>query len=100
MACSAGTRGDTAGAANGATVGGPDTGPGTGQGQVVIRTLRPDATGVTALFDGQRVPMAQIHPGGVFAGLAPGPVSDYRVEVTYGSWTHVTDDPYRWLPTL
>jgi 1,4-alpha-glucan branching enzyme len=102
----AGTPGGTGGAANGGGgVGGgvragAGDGAGTGQGLVVIRTLRPDAAQVTVLLDGQRVPMAQVHPGGVFAGLAPGPVPDYRVEVTYGSHTYVTDDPYRWLPTL
>jgi len=76
-------------------------GPGrAGGGQVVVRTLRPEATGVAVLLGEQRVPLTQVHPGGVFAGLAPGPVTDYRIEVTYGEERFVTDDPYRWLPTL
>ena len=46
-----------------------------------------------------------MHPGGVFAGLVPGPAGDYQLEVTYrveggAEETHLVDDAYRWLPTL
>jgi 1,4-alpha-glucan branching enzyme len=70
----------------------------------VVRTLRPGATAVTLLSGDERLPMAKLHDGGVFGVTAPGPVGDYRVEVSYaegaGHGTWVVDDPYRWLPTL
>jgi 1,4-alpha-glucan branching enzyme len=69
-------------------------------GQVVVRTLRPEATAAVAVLGERKVPLTLVHPGGVFAGVLPGPVTDYRVEVSYGAETHLTDDPYRWLPTL
>jgi 1,4-alpha-glucan branching enzyme len=71
-----------------------------GAEQVVIRTFRPDATAAVALLGEQRVELTQIHPAGIFAGLATGKVDDYRVEVSYGDQTILFDDPYRWLPTL
>ncbi len=68
--------------------------------RLVIRTLRPEATGAVALLGDQRAELTRVHPAGVFAGLATGKVDDYRIEVSYGAETHVVDDPYRWLPTL
>jgi 1,4-alpha-glucan branching enzyme len=77
----------------------PD-GPG-GEELVVIRTLRPDATSAVAVFgDERRIDLTLVHPAGVFAGLVPGKVADYQIEVGYGGQTHLFDDPYRWLPTL
>ncbi len=73
-----------------------------GPGGLVVRTLRPDATKVVLLVGETRTELVQVHPGGVFAGVLAGraePV-DYRLEVSYGTETHVVDDPYRWLPTL
>jgi 1,4-alpha-glucan branching enzyme len=72
---------------------------------LVVRTLRPDAARVTALFGTARYDLDLVHPGGVFAAIVPGPPGDYRLEVTYAHGegtdeTHVVDDPYRWLPTL
>ncbi|HEX8002900.1 MAG TPA: 1,4-alpha-glucan branching protein GlgB [Mycobacteriales bacterium] len=66
-----------------------------------IRALRPGADAVTAIVAGERVPMKKVHDGGVWAAtVAGGEVPDYRVEVTYGSDTYVTDDPYRYWPSL
>ncbi len=67
---------------------------------VVIRTLRPEASAVAVVLDGKTVELTRVHDGGVFAGTVPGAASDYRVQTTYGDSTFVTDDPYRWLPTL
>ena len=74
-------------------------------GRLVVRALRPDASRVAAVFGDRRHDLSRVHPGGVFAGLAPGPASDYQLEVTYpveggAEETHLVDDPYRWLPTL
>ena len=67
----------------------------------VIRTMRPEATAVTALLGDGRHPLERIHDeGGVFAGVVPGSSRDYRLEVEYSGSTYVVDDPYRWLPTL
>jgi 1,4-alpha-glucan branching enzyme len=72
-------------------------------GQVVIRAMRPDATEVTALLDGdgERVKLTQVHPAGLFeALLAAEQVPAYRLEVAYGDRTFTIDDPYRFLPTI
>jgi 1,4-alpha-glucan branching enzyme len=66
----------------------------------VVRTLRPHADEATLLAGGCRHPMLRIHDRGVFAVAVPGTLGDYRLEVRYGSGTHVVDDPYRWLPTI
>ncbi|MGI8760632.1 MAG: 1,4-alpha-glucan branching protein GlgB [Jatrophihabitantaceae bacterium] len=68
--------------------------------RTVIRTLRPEATAVSALVGGRRAALARVHDGGVFEGVVDSPPSDYRLEVTYGADTYTVDDPYRWLPTL
>ncbi len=72
----------------------------TGDGRTVVRTLRPEASAVTAVVGSRRTPLERVHDGGVFAGLLAGELSDYRLEVAYGEHTAVVDDPYRWLPTL
>ncbi|MBW0009781.1 MAG: 1,4-alpha-glucan branching enzyme, partial [Pseudonocardiales bacterium] len=64
----------------------------------VIRVLRPHADEVTVLADGAEYPL-EYCAGGLFHGVGPGP-GDYRLRVRYGEHTEVTDDPYRWLPTL
>jgi 1,4-alpha-glucan branching enzyme len=71
---------------------------------VLIRAHRPDARGMTAILaDGSRVSLAQIHPGGVFEGVAEGaelPLS-YRLEVDYGAdGKFEFADPYAYAPTL
>ena len=72
----------------------------TGDGRTVIRTLRPEASRVTAIVDGARTPLEPLHSGGVFGGVVDGAPSDYRLEVVYGEESFLVDDPYRWLPTL
>ena len=73
----------------------------------VVRTLRPEAEGVTLVADGERRPMTKIHDGGVFALDFTEQPGDYRLDVLYrngadsvDSGSHLVDDPYRWLPTL
>jgi 1,4-alpha-glucan branching enzyme len=71
----------------------------------VVRALRPDASRVAAVFGDRREKLEQVHPGGVFAAVVPGPAGDYQIEVTYrveggAEETHLVDDAYRWLPTL
>ena len=70
---------------------------------IVIRALRPLATSVTlVLDDGRRVPMAHLHQG-VFAVTLPDEkVPDYRLATSTpdGDDEKLTDDPYRYLPTL
>ncbi|HEX2902799.1 MAG TPA: 1,4-alpha-glucan branching protein GlgB [Jatrophihabitans sp.] len=71
-----------------------------GDGRTVIRALRPEADSVTVLVGGRRVELDRLHPNGVFAGVLDTEPADYRLEVSYGDHTIVSDDPYRWLPTL
>ncbi|HEY8372908.1 MAG TPA: 1,4-alpha-glucan branching protein GlgB [Pseudonocardiaceae bacterium] len=71
----------------------------------VVRALRPNADAVTVLLPDEegatrRFPLERIHPDGLFSGVVPVPPTDYRLEVRYGDHVLVTDDPYRWLPTL
>ncbi|MDQ1656182.1 MAG: 1,4-alpha-glucan branching enzyme [Cryptosporangiaceae bacterium] len=70
----------------------------------VIRTLRPGATAVAVIAEGQRHPLKRLHEGGVWGAAIDEQIGDYQIEVTYpegggaGTWT--VDDPYRWMPTL
>jgi 1,4-alpha-glucan branching enzyme len=77
---------------------------------VIIRALRPLATSVTlVLDDGRRLPMTHVHQG-VFAATMPDEkVPGYRIAASYsgssgspgsGAAEVVSDDPYRYLPTL
>ena len=78
-----------------------------GPGGVTVRVLRPLAKTVTVVLpDGRRFPAEHAHEG-VFAATLPlGDVPDYRVAVSYPDGNGgplpelVTDDPYRFLPTL
>ena len=63
-----------------------------------VRVLRPHADEVTVLSDDGEYPLEQ-GAGGLFHGMMPNP-GDYRLRVRYGDHTEITDDPYRWLPTL
>jgi 1,4-alpha-glucan branching enzyme len=72
----------------------------TADGHTIIRTLRPEASSVTALVDGKPFELERLHDGGVFGAVVPGAPTDYRLEVSYGEQTYTVDDPYRWLPTL
>ncbi|HTW11639.1 MAG TPA: 1,4-alpha-glucan branching protein GlgB [Solirubrobacteraceae bacterium] len=75
------------------------------RGGAVIRALRPAATAVAAVLDGsgERVPLEQVHPIGIFQATIKDhkPPLSYRVEAQYGengSFTQV--DPYVFVPTL
>ncbi|HEX8934269.1 MAG TPA: 1,4-alpha-glucan branching protein GlgB, partial [Pseudonocardiaceae bacterium] len=63
-----------------------------------VRVLRPHADEVTVLSDDGEYPL-EPGTGGLFHGMMPNP-GDYRLRVRYGDHTEITDDPYRWLPTL
>ncbi|HEX2300928.1 MAG TPA: 1,4-alpha-glucan branching protein GlgB [Pseudonocardiaceae bacterium] len=73
----------------------------------VVRVLRPHADEVTVLTGADvedsdspaEYPLQQ-DTAGLFHGVIPGPPGDYRLRVHYGDHTEITDDPYRWLPTL
>ncbi|HEY1344369.1 MAG TPA: 1,4-alpha-glucan branching enzyme, partial [Streptosporangiaceae bacterium] len=74
---------------------------------VTVRALRPLAETVTVVLpDGRRFPAGHLHEGVFAATLPVTEVPDYRIAVTYpgspapGSTGTVTDDPYRFLPTL
>jgi 1,4-alpha-glucan branching enzyme len=69
-----------------------------GQGSV-IRTLRPGAERVAAVLGDERIELKH-RCFGVWETLVPGPVTDYRLDVTYHGTTYPADDPYRYLPTL
>ncbi len=75
-------------------------GPHPGTDGVTIRSLRPWATSVAVLVGPERHELKHIAYG-VWAGAVPGSaVPDYRLEVAYDGPGRVTDDPYRFLPTL
>jgi 1,4-alpha-glucan branching enzyme len=63
-----------------------------------VRVLRPHADEVTVLTDDGEYPLEHL-AGGFFHGMIHG-TGDYRLRVRYGDYTEITDDPYRWLPTL
>jgi 1,4-alpha-glucan branching enzyme len=71
---------------------------------VIVRALRPAASGVSVeLDDGTTIELTRIHPGGVFEGLIAGAglPMHYRLRVDYGSAGSFTiEDPYAFLPTL
>ncbi|WP_134322977.1 1,4-alpha-glucan branching protein GlgB [Cumulibacter soli] len=67
---------------------------------VVIRAYRPQASAVSVLIGDQRVPMTLLADPGIFGAVIAGTVADYRLEASYPDATHITDDAYRWLPTL
>ncbi len=69
---------------------------------VVVRAWRPDAIeAAVVLPDRERRPMHRVHDAGVFeAELEPSP-ERYEIEAAYaGGAGFVTDDPYRFWPTL
>jgi 1,4-alpha-glucan branching enzyme len=77
-------------------------GPHPHEGGVTVRVFKPLAENVVVRHgDGREFPLQHEHEG-IWVGALPVPeVPDYRVEVSYGGGhTHVTDDPYRYLPTL
>jgi len=66
-----------------------------------VRTRRPLAQTVTAVFsDGDRVELAHLR-GGVWEGRRAGAPEPYRIVATYTEGpAHTADDPYRHVPTL
>jgi 1,4-alpha-glucan branching enzyme len=76
-------------------------------GGVIVRALRPLARTVAVVLpDGSRFPASHLYEGVFAATLPVGEVPDYRLAVAYpqpdggtGPET-LTDDPYRYLPTL
>ena len=65
----------------------------------VVRVLRPDADEVDVLREGTEHALTRTAEG-LFHGVVPGPSADYRLRVRSGAHVEITDDPYRWLPTL
>jgi 1,4-alpha-glucan branching enzyme len=70
--------------------------------RTVIRAWRPDAQSVVCLVNGEIVAkLEQVHPGGLFQGIADGTITDYQLEVGYPDGnTFTVGDPYAFLPTL
>ncbi|MBC6448683.1 1,4-alpha-glucan branching protein GlgB [Actinokineospora xionganensis] len=64
----------------------------------VMRVLRPGASEVRVLADGSSYRLRDL--GGVFAGVVPLVLEDYRLAVVYPEGAAEVDDPYRWLPTV
>ncbi|WP_299051513.1 1,4-alpha-glucan branching protein GlgB [uncultured Nocardioides sp.] len=75
---------------------------------VTVRVLRPFAESVTIRHGAAPSPDGSLETalthehGGIWAGVLPlAETPDYRVSVTYPDGAHhVTDDPYRFLPSL
>ncbi|MEV7691962.1 1,4-alpha-glucan branching protein GlgB [Microbacterium sp. NPDC089189] len=67
----------------------------------IVRTRRPLAESVTAVFaGGERIPLAHVRAG-IWEGRYEGPFTAYQVVATYEDGpTHVADDPYRYAPTI
>ncbi|MGW4487120.1 1,4-alpha-glucan branching protein GlgB [Amycolatopsis sp. NPDC004368] len=71
----------------------------TSPGRVVARALVPGAKAVSVLAGDRRFPLERVADA-LFAAPLPEHPGDYRLEVGYDGHTVVTDDPYRWLPTV
>ncbi|HWC23765.1 MAG TPA: 1,4-alpha-glucan branching protein GlgB [Flexivirga sp.] len=77
-------------------------GPHLGESGALVRVFRPLASTVQVqLPDGTRADLHHDHEGLWSGSLPTAEVPDYRVVTTYDDGVeHVTDDPYRFLPTL
>jgi len=75
-------------------------GPHIGSAAVTIRVLRPLATSVVIITADGRHATKHEQDGLWVASLSGTAVPDYRVEVVYDAEPIVTDDPYRFLPTV
>ncbi|WP_026545329.1 1,4-alpha-glucan branching protein GlgB [Arthrobacter sp. 35/47] len=72
-------------------------------GHVTVRTLRRLAESVVVVTGSGRVELSHEHNGiwvGTLEPERPGHVPDYRLEVVYDGAPQLTDDAYRFLPTL
>ena len=73
---------------------------------LTVRILRPLADSVDVLLAGPGGGEPVAHPamhehGGVWCvTIASAEVPDYRLRVTYGTQVDLTDDPYRFLPSV
>src|SRR5208282_3816577 len=84
---------------------GPHPLEGGGKAETVVRTLQPRAESVSVLpgKGAPPVPMARVHPDGVFEALLPHSAlaAPYRLAIRYPSGVQETiDDPYRFPPIL
>jgi 1,4-alpha-glucan branching enzyme len=68
-------------------------------GTTVVRAYRPGAKAVAVLAGATRTDLDEVADS-FFAGVLPEAPSAYKLEIDYGGDPVVTDDPYRWLPTL
>ncbi|GAA1965270.1 1,4-alpha-glucan branching protein GlgB [Microbacterium deminutum] len=77
---------------------GTDTQGGT---EWIVRTRRPLAASVTAVFtDGTRVPLEHVRSG-IWEGTRSGSPGAYEILTTYADGPdYISDDPYRHLPTV
>src|ERR1700743_3232453 len=66
----------------------------------VIRAFKPHAPEVVAIVGDDRFPMPHIDTGLFAVALPFANLIDYRLQVSYGSDTHIIADAYRFLPTL
>ncbi|MDR0432568.1 MAG: 1,4-alpha-glucan branching protein GlgB [Bifidobacteriaceae bacterium] len=69
-------------------------------GVVTLRALRPLADAVAFITPDARHEAFHEQDGIWVAAFASEVVPDYRVEVVYGGMRNLTDDPYRFLPTV
>ncbi|MGO9977168.1 MAG: 1,4-alpha-glucan branching protein GlgB [Solirubrobacteraceae bacterium] len=70
---------------------------------VVIRALRPGASGVSAILADETVELVETHPDGFFEATVQGASMPlrYRLRAEYGpAGAVIFDDPYVFLPTL
>jgi 1,4-alpha-glucan branching enzyme len=66
----------------------------------VVRALQPGALSVTVVTsDGERFGLGRLRDG-LFSGVVPVRLADYRFEVVSADRVELVDDPYRWLPTV
>ena len=75
-------------------------GPHLHDGGVTIRVLRPHASGVSVIVDGEHIDMVHEWRGVWLSVLDRGAVPAYLLDVRYDEATVPADDPYRYLPTL
>ncbi|RJQ69967.1 1,4-alpha-glucan branching protein GlgB [Pseudonocardiaceae bacterium YIM PH 21723] len=68
-------------------------------GGTIVRALKPGADRVEVVV-GRRTHRLVSLGGGLFSGFVRQELGDYRLGVRYGNETQLTEDPYRWLPTL
>ena len=75
-------------------------GPHLYDGGVTIRVLRPHASGVSVIVNGEHIDMVHEWRGVWLSVLDRGAVPAYLLDVRYDEATVPADDPYRYLPTL